>query len=139
MSGETSEEHERRKGSCACGAVTFEVDGPVPAPDACHCTLCRKTSGHYWVSSDVPRAALRVSGMEKVTWYASSEKVRRGFCSVCGSSLFFDPVQGKDWTAVAMGAFDDATGTSIAKHIFVASKGDYYAINDGAPQHDRPG
>ncbi len=31
---------------------------PLPAPDACHCTRCRKLSGHYWVSTDVPRDAV---------------------------------------------------------------------------------
>lgn len=124
------------RGSCLCGAVTFEVKGDLPAPDACHCTICRKHSGHYFVSSDIPRSAVTIEGLEKVTWFQSSEKVRRGFCSVCGASLFFDPPH-KDWIAIAMGAFDGATGTKIAKHIFVANKGDYYDIADGVPQHEQ--
>lgn len=36
-----------------------------------------------------------------------------------------------------MGAFDDATGTSLSMHIFVAEKGDYYAIMDDIPQNER--
>jgi hypothetical protein len=60
--------------------------------------------------------------------------VRRGFCSVCGSTLFWDPI-GKDVTAIAMGSLDTPTGTHLAKHIFVAHKGDYYEITDGLPQH----
>ena len=51
-------------GSCHCGAITFEVTGPLPAPDACHCTDCRKFSGHFFVSTDVKRTALTVSGDE---------------------------------------------------------------------------
>src|SRR5688572_25720020 len=111
------------KGSCLCGAVTFEVSGELPGPDACHCTQCRKTSGHYFVSTDIPRPALTVHGADNVTWYRSSEKVRRGFCKTCGASLFWDPIY-KDWTAVAMGAFESPTGTKVAKHVFVAFKGD---------------
>jgi hypothetical protein len=124
------------RGSCLCGAVRFTVDGELPGPDACHCVQCRKHSGHYFASADVPRAALTVEGGDKVAWYQSSEKVRRGFCSVCGSSLFWDPVH-KDWTAVAMGAFDPPTGTRLARHIFTAEQGDYYDIADGLPQNAR--
>jgi hypothetical protein len=120
-------------GSCLCGAVRFEVAAALPPPDACHCSICRRQSGHYWASSDVPRSSVTVHGEENVTWYRSSDKVRRGFCRVCGSVLFFDPLH-RDWTAIAMGAFDRPTGTRLHKHIFTADKGDYYDIADGLPQ-----
>ena len=122
-------------GSCLCGAVRFEVEGNLPPPDACHCTMCRKHSGHYFASTDVPRNRLTVHGEDKVSWYQSSEKVRRGFCATCGSSLFFDPPH-RDWIGVAMGAFDTPTQTRLHIHIFVAYKGDYYDIADGLPQHE---
>lgn len=125
----------KHKGGCLCGAVTFTVAGDLKAPDACHCTQCRKISGHYFVSTDLPRTALAIRGEDKITWYQSSQKVRRGFCSVCGSSLFFDPVH-RDWTAIAMGAFDTPTNTHLKMHIFTAEKGDYYAITDGLPQNE---
>ena len=127
------------RGSCLCGAVEFEVDGELPAPDACHCTQCRKWSGHVAAGTDVPRSALTVRGSEHVTWFASSEKVRRGFCGTCGSSLFFDPVDRTrhDWIGVSMGAFDTPTNTALHVHIFVAEKGDYYDIADGLPQNQR--
>jgi hypothetical protein len=124
------------KGSCLCGAVHFEVTGDLKPPDACHCRECRKHSGHYFASTDVPRAALTVHGSENVRWYASSEKVRRGFCATCGSTLFWDPVH-RDWTGIAMGALDTPTRTRLAIHIFVAEKGDYYDIADGLPQNPR--
>jgi len=126
---------EIHEGSCLCGAVTFRVTGPLLAPDACHCRMCRKTSGHYFASTDVKRAALTVSGVDHVRWYQSSAKVARGFCGTCGSSLFFDPVGQTDWTAVAMGAFDGPAGTHLGVHIFTADKGDYYDIADGLPQN----
>ena len=122
------------KGSCLCGAVSLEVAGSLSGPDACHCTQCRRQSGHFWASTDVPRSALTIQGANAITWFRSSEKVRRGFCSTCGSVLFWDPVE-KDWVGVAMGAFDQPTGTRLAMHIFVAEKGDYYDIADGLPQN----
>ena len=122
------------KGSCLCGAVSFEVAAPLHPPDACHCSQCRKQSGHYWASTDVARGDLTIHGAEKLTWFRSSEKVRRGFCSTCGSVLFWDPVR-KDLVGVAMGAFDQPTDTQLGIHIFVAEKGDYYDIADGLPQN----
>jgi hypothetical protein len=124
-----------KRGSCLCGRVSFTVAGDIGAPDACHCVQCRKHSGHYFASTDVPKDALVIAGQENLTWYQSSAKVRRGFCSTCGSSLFFDP-PARNWIGVAMGAFDTPTSTHLEKHIFVAEKGDYYEITDGLPQYE---
>ena len=126
------------KGSCLCGAIKFEVTGKLGSPDACHCIQCRKWTGHFLTSTEVLRSALTIHGSENITWYHSSEKVRRGFCNKCGASLFFDPIdQNKhNWIGLSMGAFDMPTETKLALHIFVAEKGDYYEITDGLPQNE---
>ena len=126
------------KGSCLCGQVTFEISGDLESSDACHCTECRKWTGHFLASTDVPRSALTIQGGDAITWHQSSEKARRGFCSHCGSSLFFDPLDRKKhgWTSVALGSIDKPTQTRLGLHIFVAEKGDYYDIDDGLPQND---
>ena len=121
-------------GSCLCGAVRFVVTTALAAPNACHCGLCRKISGHYFASTEVMRAHLQVEPTEALRWYASSAKVRRGFCAICGASLFWDP-PARDWIAVAMGSFDGPTVTALDLHIFVGDKGDYYQICDGLPQN----
>jgi hypothetical protein len=73
----------------------------------------RKISGlplnrtsHFFANIEVPRDSLELRGEERIAWYRSSEKVRRGFCATCGSSLFFDPLDRNkhDWIAIAMGA-----------------------------------
>ena len=119
-------------GSCLCGQIGFSLKGQLPAPNACHCSQCRKQSGHYWASVDVKESDVTITG--DVSWYQSSEKVRRGFCSTCGSFLFWNPIH-HDTIALAMGAFDTATQTKLGMHIFVADKGDYYDIKDGLPQN----
>jgi len=124
------------KGSCLCGAVSFEVSGkPEHQPEACHCSQCRRQTSHVFVGVNVRRNNLTIHGATKLTWYRSSEKVERGFCSVCGSALFWKPlIEGYAYTSIAMGAFDPPTGLHIAKHTFVGDKGDYYEIADGLPQ-----
>lgn len=121
-------------GACLCGAVRFAVDGPLHAPDACHCSQCRRQTGHFWASTDVARSALTLHGEEHVKWFSSSPRVERGFCSVCGSTLFWRPVAGSK-IAISMGAFDKPTETQLSRHIYVADKGDYYEIGDGLPQN----
>jgi len=126
------------KGSCLCGAVSFEITTQPGAGEICHCTKCRKWTGHVLASTEVPRTALKIFGEEHLKWFHSSEKVRRGFCSECGSSMFFDPID-KDkhhWIGVSLGAFDSPTDTKLALHIFAAEKGDYYEITDGLPQNE---
>ena len=124
------------KGSCLCGAVRFTVTGDLPAPNACHCSACRKQSGHYGASTDVPLSAVTIEEDKAITWFQSSAKVRRGFCASCGSSLFWDPIH-HDWIAIAMGTFDTPTNTQLKMHIFVADKADYYQICDRLPQNQQ--
>ncbi|MBF6603086.1 MAG: GFA family protein [Sphingorhabdus sp.] len=124
------------KGSCLCGAVKIKVEGDLSDADACHCSQCRKQTGHYLVSTNVPKSALLVEGEDNVRWYPSSDHARRGFCGTCGSTLFWDPFR-KDGIAIAMGLFDGQTGAKLTHHIFTADKGDYYEITDGLPQNSQ--
>lgn len=123
-----------RTGSCLCGSVRFTIDGEMGAPVACHCVQCRKQSGHYFASANVAKTALKFDSDETLSWFQSSVKIRRGFCSRCGSFLFWDPPS-RDWISVAAGSLDAPTGLKLERHIFVAEKGDYYEIGDGLPQN----
>jgi hypothetical protein len=121
------------RGSCLCGQVHFKVNGALSSPTACHCTQCRKQSGHYFASANVNKSDLELTGAEHLSWYHASEKVRRGFCSKCGSWMFWEPIH-RDWTSISLGVFDGATSVKLEQHIFVANKGDYYEITDGLSQ-----
>ena len=138
--GATPAEASMLKGSCLCGAITFRVTGSVSPIEVCHCVQCRKWTGHFFANIEVARDGLDVNGEEHIRWFHSSAKVRRGFCGICGSTLFFDPIDRVKhaWVGVAMGALDTATGARIGLHIFTAEKGDYYLIPDDEPQQARP-
>ncbi|SMF16562.1 Uncharacterized conserved protein [Tistlia consotensis] len=119
-------------GGCLCGAVRFELTGTPRPPVACHCSQCRRTSGHYGVFTAVPLDGFRLTAAGGLKWFRSSDVAERGFCGDCGSSLFWKP-SGAGYVAVAAGALDKPTGLSLAGHIFAADKGDYYALADGLP------
>ncbi len=116
-------------GSCLCGAVRFRVDGPMRPVIACHCAQCRKTSGHFVAATSAPRDRVSIDG--DVRWYVSSETARRGFCPICGSSLFWDGAGAN--LSIHAGTLEGETGLELAGHIFCADKGDYYDIADDVP------
>jgi hypothetical protein len=123
-------------GSCLCGGVTFELSGKLRDSVACHCLQCRKTSGHYVSATQVSAGQLTVTSDATLTWYASSAQAKRGFCSRCGSSLFWAHEGDNGAVSVMSGTLDGATGIATSKHIFTAFKGDYYDIAGNLPQHE---
>ena len=119
-------------GGCLCGAVRFEVHGPLRAMTACHCSQCRRQTGHFFVSSDVARDALSFGTKDGLAWYRASDIAERGFCKVCGSMLFWS-ADDAETISIAAGALDPPTGLHIAKHIWVGDKSDYYDVPADVP------
>ena len=120
------------RGGCLCGAVRYETEGPLRPVVACHCTQCRKTSGHHVAATSAPRDGVKIEG--RVQWYQSSPEARRGFCPVCGSNLFWDGPGSH--LAIFAGTLDTPSGLRLEGHIFCADKGDYYDIDDDLPKAD---
>lgn len=120
-------------GGCLCGAVRYELRGPLRDVIACHCRQCRKITGHYYAATAIKREYFSLIEQRGLRWYQSSAFARRGFCGECGSVLFWDAADYAHLSITA-GSLDGTTGLQLIKHIFVAEKGDYYTIADGLPQ-----
>ena len=130
---QTGDSSVRATGGCLCGAVRYEVTGALRNVIVCHCAMCRRTHGHVGAYTAAPKDALRLVEARGLKWYSSSAIARRGFCSECGGSLFWDPVA-KDYVAIAAGTLDAPTGLATTLQIHVESAGDYYAIDERIPQ-----
>ncbi len=117
-------------GQCLCGDIKFRLDGAVHRTAACHCKQCQRWAGHYWPSCSVSEDHLVLTqGSLSLTWYESSDKAERGFCIICGSSLFWRLLKNPEgWVAIALGALDTPTGLHEGEHIYTESAGDYYAV-----------
>ena len=126
------------KGSCLCGDVRFTISGPLRSVIACHCSQCRKMSGHFWASTSAPAKAIEVEGYTYVRWFKASDHACRGFCVNCGSSIFWkkldQPAGSEEWS-VAAGAFETEV-PALHHHIYVGDKPSYYEIGDGTPQFE---
>jgi hypothetical protein len=119
----------RFRGSCLCGACAYEVHGPLRNVIACHCTQCRKQTGHYLAATNAQLADFRLLRSDSLRWYRASPRAQRGFCATCGSTLFWQADR-RETISIAAGSLDGPTGLTTEGHIFCADRGDYYTIPD---------
>jgi len=128
------------RGGCACGALRYEVEGPIEEAHHCHCSVCRRFHGAAFATyARVRTKKLRFeSGADHRQEFRSSEHVTRTFCRACGSSLFFAHAAVPQFVWVATGTLDDDTAKDIAPdaHVFVGSKASWWSIDDELSQND---
>ena len=119
-------------GRCICGAVAFEVDGPLRDVVLCHCTECRRWAGHAWAATDALLADVDFTEERGLRWIDSPDSeydARRGFCAECGSSLFWQ-IPGAEKLSIAAGCLDAPTGIRTIGQIWTESAGDYYEVSE---------
>jgi DNA-binding transcriptional regulator YbjK len=125
------------KGSCLCGSVQYELDGPFEVMSHCHCSMCRKHHGAAFATFvTVPLSSFRwVAGEDALSTYQSSAYGKRTFCSKCGSVM---PVVEAD-TGIAFcpaGNLDGELGIQPQSPRFVGSQASWHTITDTLPQHE---
>lgn len=129
-------------GRCLCGAVRYEVRGPLDDVLICHCEECRRWHGHFSAFTAVRRDDLVLDDERALRWTDSPDsdaKARRGFCGECGSSLFWD-APSRSTVSIAAGTLDGGTGLRVVGHVYVSQHADYYDLpDDGLPHHNRGG
>ena len=96
---------EPKYGGCQCGAIRFKAESLLDNPHVCHCRMCQKAVGNLF-------AALVGVPLDDFEWtrgtpsvFRSSELVERGFCSNCGTPLFFRHDHNKH-ISMSIGSFD---------------------------------
>jgi len=128
----------RAHGQCLCGGVRYEVRGPLREVLECHCRTCRRVTGGLWNATAARREHLTIHDGGSLAWFASSPGVRRGFCNVCGSSLFWDR-EDRPYLGITAGTLNEPTGLKLAARIFTEDTGDYYNFSPDVPNHPRHG
>lgn len=128
----TGTSHHATTGGCLCGAVRYRATGPVRAICICHCGQCRRVHGYLGAYAAAPAERLDVTGSQHLTWFRSSGQAERGFCSVCGSAIFWKPSHGRH-VSFSAGSIDQPSGLVIDRHIYVADRADYETLDPDAP------
>jgi len=128
--------HMITRGSCLCGTVRYEVDGPFESMLSCHCSMCRKHHGAPFATFvSAPLAGLRwLSGQDAVEQYQSSPSGSRGFCRICGSVAPM-LIEAMGVVLCPAGNLAGDLGIRPQAHMFVGSKAPWYEITDSLPRH----
>lgn len=93
-------------GGCQCGAVRYRFVPEAGSAHVCHCRMCQKAVGGFyapWVGAGSESFAITRG---TISWFASSDEAKRGFCAACGTPLCFAHVDDK-WLSVTIGSLDD--------------------------------
>lgn len=118
-------------GQCLCGAVKFTAQDVDTHIHACHCSMCRNWTGGPMQAAQV--GSVNFTGEQFIKRYASSEWAERGFCTECGSSLFYH-LKEPDMYMLPTGLFHDAEQFELAGEIFVDEKPGGYAFAGDHPR-----
>lgn len=119
------------RGQCLCGAVSFKAYGTLEGVALCHCSQCRRWHGNAGAYARAEK--IDISGADHVNWFPSSDKAERGFCSRCGSTLFWRSLD-REYPDFTAGCLDVPTGMKIIGHYYVADASDYELLADDLPK-----
>ena len=117
-------------GGCLCGAIRYEAQGEPFDADYCHCRQCQLSSGAIvmtWMDFNTTQVTW-LSG--QVTEYHSSESIRRGFCSSCGSSLTYRHTGYPDYQTLSIATLDQPNLVKPKYHIFTDNQAKWLNIDD---------
>lgn len=116
------------QGHCLCGKVSISVESIDINLGACHCSTCQKWGGGPLLALDC-KDKVNFSGEENIKRYESSEWAERGFCSQCGTHLFY---RLKDYNQHIMPAalFDQLENINFDHQIFIDEKPDFYDFSN---------
>ena len=130
-----------RWGGCLCGAVRFEVAGPLAPIQLCHCGQCRKAQGSaFGANIPVASAAFRLaSGQDALREFRASPGKRRVFCGTCGAPIFSQRDAAPETLRLRVGALDQDDGLEVGFHIQTASRAAWFPIDDGRPAYPDAG
>ena len=123
------------KGGCFCGAIRYEVGGTPFDETACHCSICRRTTGAPFVAwfSVLPSEFRFLQGTP--ARYRSSDKATRTLCPRCGTQLTFEHDDRLDEIDVTTCSLDNPDLVPPRDHTRTSSKLGWVKLGDGLPEY----
>ncbi len=127
-------------GQCLCESVRFEANAPSKWMAHCHCSQCRHAHGAgfvTWIGFEEARCVITDSA-QTLCWYDSSALAQRGFCSRCGSMMFFRSGRWPGELHIAAGTLADPPDRSPQSHVYWSEHVEWSGsdLGDGLPRED---
>ena len=121
---------QQHHGGCECGAVRYAVTGPLRDVWNCHCGRCRRFTGHHMAGTAAKPEDVRFEADATLRWYTPHPTAQYGFCSACGSSLFWRATDDPAKLVICAGTLDSPTGLTTTTAWWVAEASDYHVRPD---------
>lgn len=123
-------------GGCQCGAVRYRVTAGLGRASLCHCRMCQRATGNAFAPLVTARGVAFTGTPAR---FASSNIAVRGFCSDCGTPLFYAQVGAED-VELMIGSLDDPSLASPVLHYGIESRVPWLHLADSLPEMaTRPG
>jgi hypothetical protein len=97
--------------------------------------MCRKNSGAAFITGALFRHDAVAWTQGEPSFYQSSEKAKRGFCSRCGSWLSWHLLEVR--VMMTIGSFDHPDDIRPEFHSMTESQLSWLELDDGLPRHAR--
>jgi hypothetical protein len=127
-------------GGCLCGAVRFATVGEILFCVHCHCAWCRKAHGAAFVTwYGVKDSDCTItSGKDKLRFYKSSNESERGFCTSCGTTMFFRSSVAAGEMHIALACADEGTvDKAPSSNVFYDTHVAWAEGVEALPKYDR--
>ncbi len=123
-----------KKGGCLCGAVEYEIEGPIGPLGNCHCETCRKShAAAFATTARVARSGFRwTAGEETLRAFESSPGKKRSFCPNCGTQLIA-AWDHEDEIILRVGSLTDDPGSKPVLHIWTEEKASWFDLDAQIP------
>ena len=115
-------------GKCLCGFVEIRSESISTDVGACHCNMCRKWSAGPFLAVEC-QGEVQISGEDNVSTFNSSEWAERGFCSKCGTHLFYR-LKANNLYVIPAGLFDEEPQFNFDHQVFIDEKPQYYTFSN---------
>lgn len=122
------------EGKCLCESITYVIEGDVRNVINCHCSRCRRHTGHFMAATSTEVENLAIEGEEHLRWYATDD-VEYAFCSNCGSTLFWRTSRRPGYVSIAAGTLTPPTGLTTMAAIYTDFASDYHDFDQSIPSY----
>lgn len=126
-------------GKCLCQSIEYEITGEARDVVNCHCSRCRRSTGHFMAATATDVDDISISG-DTLVWYQAAAGTEYGFCGRCGSTLFWRTERRPGSISIAAGTLTPPTGLKTAVAIYTDFGSDYHDYDESIPSYgeDRP-
>ena len=114
-------------GRCLCGGIRYVVRGELRDVLNCHCSRCRRFTGHHMAATSANRENLSIDDADSLlSWFHPVPEAGYGFCSRCGSSLFWQSTSSPERLTICAGTLEPPTGLTTVAAWWTSEASDYH-------------